>query len=77
MFLSSVLHSNHPIHPSLESFHLKHKKKNETSNESEVIEFSRQKFSLVFFLSQNIEMHKKVFVIVYSIMKRQGQTESK
>lgn len=71
MFLSSVLHSNHPIHPSLESFHLK--KKNETSNESEVIEFSRQKF----FLSQNIEMHKKVFVIVYSIMKRQGQTESK
>lgn len=58
MFLSSVLHSNHPIHPSLESFHLK-KKKNETSNESEVIEFSRQKFSLVFFLSQNIEMHKK------------------
>lgn len=75
MFLSSVLHSNHPIHPSLESFHLK--KKNEISNESEVIEFSRQKFSLVFFLSQNIEMHKKVFVIVYSIMKRQGQTESK
>lgn len=72
MFLSSVLHSNHPIHPSLESFHLK-QNKNETSNESEVIEFSRQKF----FLSQNIEMHKKVFVIVYSIMKRQGQTESK
>lgn len=72
MFLSSVLHSNHPIHPSLESFHLK-QNKNETSNESEVIEFSRQKFSL----SQNIEMHKKVFVIVYSIMKRQGQTESK
>lgn len=58
MFLSSVLHSNHPIHPSLESFHLK-QKKNETSNESEVIEFSRQKFSLLFFLSQNIEMHKK------------------
>lgn len=76
MFLSSVLHSNHPIHPSLESFHLK-QNKNETSNESEVIEFSRQKFSLVFFLSQNIEMHKKVFVTVYSIMKRQGQTESK
>lgn len=72
MFLSYVLHSNHPIHPSLESFHLK-QNKNETSNESEVIEFSRQKFSL----SQNIEMHKKVFVIVYSIMKRQGQTESK
>lgn len=72
MFLSSVLHSNHPIHPSLESFHLK-QNKNETSNESEVIEFSRQKF----FLSQNIEMHKKVFVIVYSIMKTQGQTESK
>lgn len=72
MFLSSVLHSNHPIHPSLESFHLK-QNKNETSNESEVIEFSRQKF----FLSQNIEMHKKVFVIVYSIMRRQGQTESK
>lgn len=72
MFLSSVLHSNHPIHPSLESFHLK-QNKNETSNESEVIEFSRQKF----FLSQNIEMHKKVFVIVYSIMKKQGQTESK
>lgn len=72
MFLSSVLHSNHPIHPSLESFHLK-QNKNETSNESEVIKFSRQKF----FLSQNIEMHKKVFVIVYSIMKRQGQTESK
>lgn len=72
MFLSSVLHSNHPIHPSRESFHLK-QNKNETSNESEVIEFSRQKF----FLSQNIEMHKKVFVIVYSIMKRQGQTESK
>lgn len=72
MFLSSVLHSNHPIHPSLESFHLK-QNKNETSNESEVIEFSRQ----TFFLSQNIEMHKKVFVIVYSIMKRQGQTESK
>lgn len=72
MFLSSVLHSNHPIHPSLESFHLK-QNKNETSNESEVIEFSRQKF----FLSQNIEMHKKVFVIVYSIMKSQGQTESK
>lgn len=58
MFLSSVLHSNHPIHPSLESFHLK-QNKNETSNETEVIEFSRQKFSLVFFLSQNIEMHKK------------------
>lgn len=72
MFLSSVLHSNHPIHPSLESFHLK-QNKNETSNESEVIEFSRQ----TFFLSQNIEMHKKVFVIVYSIMKRQGKTESK
>lgn len=72
MFLSSVLHSNHPIHPSLESFHLK-QNKNETSNESEVIEFSRQKF----FLSQNIEMHKKVFVNVYRIMKRQGQTESK
>lgn len=72
MFLSSVLHSNHPT-----GIVSSKTKKKETSNESEVIEFSRQKFSLVFFLSQNIEMHKKKFVIVYSIMKRQGQTESK
>lgn len=66
-----------PPHPPITGIVSSKKKKNETSNESEVIEFSRQNFSLVFFLSQNIEMHKKVFVIVYSIMKRQGQTESK
>lgn len=47
-----------PPHPPITGI-VSSKKKNETSNESEVIEFSRQNFSLVFFLSQNIEMHKK------------------